>query len=73
MNFTNVVKALEFVVNHKHEIAADAECAIHLIRRIEHACVKHSTTADHVLVAADKMLTHIANATAKPEQDASDA
>ena len=73
MNFTNVVKALEFVIEHKHEIASDAECCIHLIRRIEHACVKHSTTADHVLVAADKMLTHIASTTAQPEQETPDA
>ena len=39
MNFAAVVSALEWVVENRHEIAADAECAIHLIRRIEHACV----------------------------------
>ena len=63
MNFVNVVHALEWAIENRHEIASDAECAIHLIRRIEHACVKHETTADHVLVAADKMLTHLKEVT----------
>ena len=63
MNFSTVISALEFAIEHKHEIASDAEAAIHLIRRIEHACVKHSTTADHVLVAADTWLTQLKEVT----------
>ena len=57
MNFGVVVSALTYAMKHRKELAADAECAIHLIRRIEHTVVKHRTTADDVLVAADKALT----------------
>lgn len=62
MNIGTVVSALEFVVTHRKEIASEAEAAIHFIRRVEHLCVKHETTADHVLVCADNMLTAIRDA-----------
>ena len=60
MNFNNIVQALEFAYTHHKELASDIECGIHLLRRIEHGIVKHKTTADTLLVAADRMLTHIA-------------
>ena len=69
MNVTNIVKALQFVIENRHELASDAEVAIHLIRRIEHACVKHETTADHVLVAADTWLTHLKEVTEPPKAE----
>ena len=56
MNYGAVISAIEFAIEHRQEIAADLECAVHLIRRIEHACVKHDTTADSILVAVDKAL-----------------
>lgn len=62
MNYLAVIQGLEFVVEHRKELAADAECAIHVIRRIEHLVVKHDTTADHVLVAAQTWLGHLAKA-----------
>ena len=69
MNFGVIVSALEFAIEHRKEIAADAECAIHVIRRIEHACVKHDTSVDHILVAADNFLQHVAEATPPPASD----
>ena len=63
MNFSVVVSALEFAIEHRKEIAADIECAVHLIRRIEHAVVKHDTTADRILMAVDNAL----EMTTKPE------
>ena len=56
----NVVKGLAYIVEHRKEIASDAECAIHFLRRVEHLTVKHKTTADSILVEADKALTNIA-------------
>lgn len=57
MNFTTIISALEFAIEHRQEIAAETEAAIHFIRRVEHACVKHDTTADKILLAADSFLT----------------
>ena len=62
MNIGLVISALEFAVEHRKEIVADAEAAIHFLRRVEHTCVKHSTTADKILVSADNMLSAIRDA-----------
>ena len=59
MNFGVIVEALEFAVNHRKEIASDAEAAIHFVRRVEHLVVKHGTTCDKVLVEADKALSKL--------------
>ena len=66
MNVTTIVKALEFVIENRHEIASDAEAFIHFVRRVEHLTVKHDTTPDHVLVAADTWLTQLKEMT-KPQ------
>ena len=60
MNIGVVVQAIEFAVEHRREIASDAEAAIHFLRRVEHICVHHKTTADKILVEADKMLGSVA-------------
>ena len=60
MNFGLIVDCLSYAVEHRKELAKDAEIGIHLIRRLEHICVKHSTTADKVLVAAGDALGAIA-------------
>ena len=57
MNFDLIVKGLGYVIEHRKEIASDAEAAIHFIRRVEHMCVHHNTTADTILVEADKALS----------------
>ena len=59
MNFATIVEALGYVIEHRKELAKDAEIGIHLIRRIEHLCVRHSTTADKVLVAAGDALSAV--------------
>lgn len=57
MNWISIaVDALSYACEHKKEIAHGAETAIHVLRRIEHQIVKHNTTADHLLVVADKAL-----------------
>ena len=66
MNFGVAIQALEFAIQHGPEIAADLECAVHLLRRVEHACVRHKTTADTVLVAADHALEKLAKAGTHP-------
>ena len=63
MNIGTVVNALTWVIEHRHEIASDAESAVHFLRRVEHLKVKHRTTADDVLVQADKALTALRDAT----------
>ena len=65
MNISIVIEALEFAVTHRKEIVADAEAAVHFLRRVEHLTVKHSTTADKLLVSADHMLTAIKDAQSK--------
>ena len=59
MNIGTVVSALTWAIENRHEIAADAESAIHFLRRVEHLCVHHKTTADTVLVEADKALSKL--------------
>lgn len=59
MNIGLIIEGLKFIVEHRHEIAADAECAIHFMRRVEHTIVKHQTTADDILVSADSALTNL--------------
>lgn len=57
MNWISLaIEGLEFAVKHKKEIAIGSETAIHVIRRIEHMCVKHQTTADNLLMAAERGL-----------------
>ena len=63
MDYSKIIKGLEWVIENRHEIAADAEATIHLLRRVEHLCVKHSTTADRILLAADDGLKKVADAT----------
>ena len=60
MNFGTIVSALAWAAEHRKELAEGAEIGIHLIRRIEHLCVHHETTADKVLVAAGDALSAIA-------------
>ena len=67
MNFGIIVSGLTEVIKHRKEIAADIECAIHFIRRVEHLTVHHKTTADTILVAADDALSH-ATLECKPTQ-----
>ena len=50
------VEGLSWAIQHKKQVAGGAEVAIHVIRRIEHLCVKHQTTADDLLMAAEKGL-----------------
>lgn len=59
MNFSVLVNAIIWAAEHKAEIAETAEAGIHLIRRVEHLCVHHKTTADNILVAADDMLRQL--------------
>ena len=59
MNIGIVVQALEFAIENRREIVSDAEAAIHFLRRVEHACVQHETTADKILIAADHMLSAV--------------
>lgn len=66
MNYGNVVQALEWAVEHRHEIQSDAEAGIHLIRRIEKMVVHHGTTADKILEAAEDALS-----TTKSDNDSS--
>ena len=60
MNASLVVGALEFAIEHRRELAADCEAAIHLIRRLEHMVVKHDTTADAILMAAEEAFAQVA-------------
>lgn len=60
MNIGLVVQGLEFAIQHRKELAADAEACIHFIRRVEHLIVKHDTTADKILVASDEALAKVA-------------
>ena len=50
------VEGLEYGIEHRKELAKGAECGIHVLRRIEHLAVKHKTTADRILMAAEKAL-----------------
>ena len=61
---TMAVQGLSYAIEHKREIALGAEVGIHAIRRLEHLCVKHQTTVDDLLVAADDAL-HKYNQTQK--------
>lgn len=54
MNYGNMIKGLVWSAEHVDEIAADAEAGIHLIRRIADMCGYHNTTADEILMTADK-------------------
>ena len=57
MNWISLaVEGLKYAIDHKKEIAEGAELGIHVLRRIEHLCVHHQTTADDILVHADKAL-----------------
>ena len=53
---TLACEALEYGLAHRKEIAESAEIGVHVLRRIEHLIVKHNTTADQILVAAEKGL-----------------
>ena len=70
MNFENVVKVLSWAIANRHELASDAECAIHVIRRIEHSCVHHKTNVDALLVAAEKTLADYNKPKPDPVNDA---
>lgn len=61
MNVDNAVHVIEYGIEHRKELAADAECAIHILRRIEHSIVKHGTTFDHLLQVADNALKEVMN------------
>ena len=50
------VDGLSYAIKHRKQIAEGAEVGIHVLRRIEHLCVKHETTADDLLVKADEAL-----------------
>ena len=50
------LEAIKYGINHRKEIAQGAEVGIHVLRRIEHLCVKHKTTADDILMHADAAL-----------------
>lgn len=65
MNINAIIEGLIWVARHRKEIASDAECGVHFIRRVEHLLVKHKTTADTILVEADKALTKLASADKK--------
>ena len=54
------VEGLTYAVEHRKELAEGAEVGIHVIRRLEHLCVKHTTTVDELLVSADHAL-HVYN------------
>ena len=49
MNIEAIIEGLIWVGRHRKEIASDAECGVHFIRRVEHLLVKHKTTADTIL------------------------
>ena len=59
MNWISLaVEGLEYAIEHRKEIAQGSECAIHVLRRIEHLCVHHKTTADELLKAGENALHH---------------
>ena len=57
MNWINIaIQGLSYAIEHRKEIAEGAECGIHVLRRIEHLCVHHKTTADELLKAGEQAL-----------------
>lgn len=50
------IEALDYAATHRKEIAHGAETAIHFLRRVERQLVDHSTTADKLLGASEKVL-----------------
>ena len=70
MNYGNVIKALSWAIENRHEIASDAEAAVHLIRRIEKMTVHHRTTADDILQIAEKGLKKFADSTSSSSNPA---
>ena len=69
MELDRLIMVLSDVVEHRHEYAAEAECAIHVFRRIERSMVHHKTTLDGVLCAAEKFLAAEADVNRPPYRE----
>ena len=51
-----ITLAIEEIYENRKVLSPAAEAAVHFLRRVEHATVKHKTTADNLLVAGEKAL-----------------